>query len=156
MKKRLSILMSLLTIAVTSIAQDRIITGKVTSADDGSELAGINVTLKGTRIGTVTNYKGEYAINAPNGNGVFVFSFVGLISQEIRLSVSDIIDVSMISDVSQFQDMTSLYKIVPIGVEKESFPIDGLKYPSVIPNKWPILDGCLLLNSDTKDRGAKK
>jgi Ca-activated chloride channel family protein len=105
MKKHLSIVILLLTVAITSIAQSRIITGKVTAADDGSDMPGVNVLLKGTTTGTVANFKGEYSITVPKGNGVLVFSFIGMITQEIPLSLSSVINVSMAADVKQLSEV---------------------------------------------------
>jgi Ca-activated chloride channel family protein len=86
-------------------AQDRTITGKVTSADDGSNLPGVNVVLKGTTKGTVTDYKGNYILQVPGKGGTLVFSFVGLATQEFPIGISNRIDVVMQSDVKQLSEV---------------------------------------------------
>ena len=48
------------------LAQERSITGKVTSAEDGSGLPGVNVILKGTTTGTVTDIDGNYKLTVPS------------------------------------------------------------------------------------------
>ncbi len=48
-------------------AQERTVTGKVTAAEDGSPLPGVNVVVKGTASGTVTDIAGEYKVNVPAG-----------------------------------------------------------------------------------------
>ncbi len=85
-------------------AQDRTITGKVTSADDGSNLPGVNVVLKGTTKGTVTDYQGNYILQVP-GKGALIFSFVGLATQEVAIGISNRIDVAMQSDVKQLSEV---------------------------------------------------
>jgi Ca-activated chloride channel family protein len=105
MKKHLSTLIFLFAIVVTSTAQDRVISGKVTSAEDGTELPGVNVVLKGTTKGTVTNQKGDYSIEVPNGNGVLVFSFIGLTTQEIALTQTNVINVAMVADVKALSEV---------------------------------------------------
>ncbi|MFM7851098.1 MAG: carboxypeptidase-like regulatory domain-containing protein, partial [Flammeovirgaceae bacterium] len=59
-------------------AQERVITGKVTSADDGSSLPGVNVVVKGTTNGTVTDTEGKFSITVQNASSALVFSFIGL------------------------------------------------------------------------------
>jgi TonB-linked SusC/RagA family outer membrane protein len=90
-------------------AQDRTISGKVTSADDNSELPGVNVLVKGTLTGTTSNADGRYTISAP-ANATLVFSFVGLETQEVQIGNRTEIDVKLASDV------TTLSEIVVTGV----------------------------------------
>lgn len=91
--------------AITLLAQTRTITGKVTSADDGSALPGVNVVLKGTTTGTVTNSQGAYSITIPSRDGTLVFSFIGLITQEVKLGVSNVVNVALQSDVSSLSEV---------------------------------------------------
>ncbi len=58
--------------------------GKVTAKEDGSVLSGVNVVLKGTSTGTVTDGQGNYLITAPDQGGVLVFSFIGLQAEELK------------------------------------------------------------------------
>ena len=62
----------------TSWAQDRTLSGTVTPVEDGSTLPGVNVILKGTSNGTVTDINGAYRLTVPADGGTLVFSFVGL------------------------------------------------------------------------------
>jgi Ca-activated chloride channel family protein len=91
--------------AITLMAQTRTITGKVTSADDGSGLPGVNVVLKATTTGTVTNSQGTYSITIPSGDGSLVFSFIGLITQEVKLGVSNVVNVALQTDVSSLSEV---------------------------------------------------
>ena len=67
-------------------AQVRNISGVVTSLDDGSVVSGVSVVVKGTTIGTITNIEGRYSLNIPEDAGTLVFSFVGMITQELSIS----------------------------------------------------------------------
>ncbi|WP_254561207.1 SusC/RagA family TonB-linked outer membrane protein [Dyadobacter diqingensis] len=78
-------------------AQDRQVTGVVTFADDESPLPGVNILVGGTNVGTTTDMDGTYKISVPN-KGKLVFSFVGMISQEITISSASVIDVKLVSD----------------------------------------------------------
>ncbi|HZK61712.1 MAG TPA: TonB-dependent receptor [Anaerovoracaceae bacterium] len=61
------------------------VTGTVTSKSDGQAIPGVNVVLKGTTVGVITNIDGAFTLEVPNTNAVLVFSFVGFIQQEIKL-----------------------------------------------------------------------
>lgn len=88
-----------------AIAQERTITGTVTSADDGSPLPGVNVLLKGTRLGTVTNATGAYSIKVPDKGGKLVFSFIGFTTQEIAIGISNTINVAMKWDIDELKEV---------------------------------------------------
>lgn len=96
-------------------AQDRIVSGKVTSAEDGSPLPGVNVVLKGTSTGTVTDVEGSYTISVPGTGGILVFSFIGLTTQEIEIGQQTVIDVSMAQDVQQLGEVV----VTAIGISQE-------------------------------------
>jgi len=86
-------------------AQDRIVTGKVTSAEDGSPLPGVNLLLKGTATGTVTDSDGSYRLNVPAAGGILVFSFIGLQTQEIEIGQRAVINVSLALDVKSLSEV---------------------------------------------------
>ena len=75
-------------------AQERTVTGKVTSGDDGSPLPGVNVVIKGTATGTVTDINGQYTLGVPSSGGVLVFSFIGFVTQEDQKVVRSKIPMS--------------------------------------------------------------
>lgn len=101
---------------ITTVAWSQsTVTGKVTAADDGSGLPGVNIIEKGTSNGTVTDANGNFSINVPE-NAVLVFSFVGYTSQEVAVSGKTSLNVALASDV------TALSEVVVIGygqVEKK-------------------------------------
>jgi Ca-activated chloride channel family protein len=82
-----------------------IITGKVTSAEDGSALPGVNVVEKGTHNSTTTNVKGEYSIYVQSEKSVLVFSFIGLKTSEVSVGNRKNVNVSLALDVSQLSEV---------------------------------------------------
>ncbi len=83
-------------LSITSVlAQEKTISGTVT--DDTGPLPGVNVLIKGTTVGTETDFDGKYSITVNTGN-LLVFSFIGMITQEKVIGTSNIIDVVLISD----------------------------------------------------------
>ena len=74
---------------VTTSQQQIKVTGKITDATNGETLPGVNIVVKGTTSGTLTDMDGVYSINVPNKNTTLVFSFVGYVAQEIVVGVED-------------------------------------------------------------------
>ena len=91
-------------------AQERVISGKVTSPADGAPLPGVNVLIKGTSQGTITDIDGNYSISA-NDTDVLVFSFVGFSNLEVPVSS---IRGNTHSVVLQ-EDVQALSEVVVIG-----------------------------------------
>jgi TonB-linked SusC/RagA family outer membrane protein len=85
-------------------AQDRTVSGKVTAAEDGTTLPGVNVTVKGTTKGTVTDVSGNYSLSAPAGS-TLVFSFIGLKSVETAIGERSVIDIQMETDATQLSEV---------------------------------------------------
>ena len=88
-----------------SLAQQRTVSGKVTAVEDGSVLPGVNVVVKGTTNGTVTDIDGNYSVNVGSEGATLVFSFIGLISEEVEIGTRSTIDVQMSQDVKQLSEV---------------------------------------------------
>lgn len=82
----------------------RNVRGTVIHEDDGKPLPGVSVVVKGTTIGTVTDANGNYSLTLPNNASALVFSFIGLVSQEIGITKPDI-SVRMKNDVIQLTEV---------------------------------------------------
>jgi TonB-linked SusC/RagA family outer membrane protein len=92
-----------------STAQDRTITGTITSSEDNSGLPGVNVIVKGTSTGTVTDIEGNYSLDVPAGGVALVFSSVGFVTQEVMIGDQSVINLTLQADV------TALEEIVVVG-----------------------------------------
>ena len=86
-----------------------ILSGTVTSATDGGALPGVNVLVKGSSTGTVTDINGQYSINVAEGNNTLVFSSIGFLSQEVPINGRTTIDVVLEEDIQ------SLSEVVVVG-----------------------------------------
>jgi TonB-linked SusC/RagA family outer membrane protein len=91
--------------AVAAWAQERTVSGRVTAAEDGSGIPGVNVVLKGTTAGTVTDASGNYTLSVPSQGGTLVFSFIGLIGQEVEIGTRATVDVQLTQDVQQLTEI---------------------------------------------------
>ena len=81
MKKLLQSLFILLFVAGTAMAQDRTITGTVTSSDDKLPIPGVSVKVKGAQGGAITGADGKYTVNVPSGGTAYSVCQVHLINE---------------------------------------------------------------------------
>lgn len=114
--KRFLLLFFAMALAISTFAQERIVSGKITSQEDGSALPGVNILVKGTTTGTVTDSEGNYRLSIPSGSVVLVFSFIGLQTQELDLAGRTTLDVQMASDVQQLSEVV----VTAVGIQREA------------------------------------
>jgi len=95
--------------------KDRLIIGLITDKENGESLIGVNITLKGSDIGVVSNEKGNYEIKAKVGD-IIVFSYVGYQTTEVTVGNNLVIDLGMTSEAALLDDIV----IVAYGQVKKS------------------------------------
>ncbi len=83
--------------------------GKVTALSSGEGLPGVNVLVKGSSIGTVTDVDGNYSLNVPSATDTLIFSSIGYVQEEIPVNNQSTLDVQLAEDIR------SLEEIVVIG-----------------------------------------
>jgi TonB-linked SusC/RagA family outer membrane protein len=105
MRKILLLGLTLFLVNAMAFAQGRVVTGTVSSLEDGMGVPGATVLVKGTTIGTATDIDGKYSINIPAGSNVLVFTFVGLTSQEVNIGNRSTINVALESDVTALSEV---------------------------------------------------
>ncbi len=100
------LLLAIWALSAVTYAQERTVSGKVTSAEDGSPLPGVNVLLKGTTNGAVTDADGRYQLSGvPASGGSLVFSFIGLKTEEVEIGQRTVVDVQLSMDVEQLSEV---------------------------------------------------
>ncbi len=92
---------------------EKIITGRITDSENGEALPGVNVLVKGSTNGTITDANGSYRLAIPDGSGSLVFSFIGYVSQEIATVSQSVLDVALVIDIQ------SLSEVVVTGYSSE-------------------------------------
>ena len=101
--------------AMHAIAQDRMVTGSVTTRDDGTALAGVNIKVKYANIGTQTDGSGSYSIKVGGDTTVLVFSYIGFETQEIKVGSRSQLDVGLAEDTRQLGEVV----VTALGIRRE-------------------------------------
>ncbi|HMG15498.1 MAG TPA: TonB-dependent receptor, partial [Saprospiraceae bacterium] len=108
--KKLTLLTSLIFVLSTNflLAQDKHITGKVSSSVDGSPLIGVTIKVKTSSVGTVSDIDGNYSLDVPKG-AILVFSSIGYNDGSVEVGDQNQFDMVMI------QVTTTLNQVVVVG-----------------------------------------
>ncbi len=96
------------------VLQNRTVSGKVTSSENHEGIPGVNVLLKGTSQGTVTDINGEFNIDVPSPESILVFSSIGFVPEEIVVGTQSVVNLEMTTDV------TALEEVVVVGYGTQS------------------------------------
>lgn len=95
--------------------QKKVITGIVTSDNEGISLPGVNILVKGTSTGVVTDFDGNYSISA-SSNDILVFSYMGFKSIEIPVANKTQINVALLENATSLEEVV----VVGYGTQKKS------------------------------------
>ena len=101
--------------SISVLAQDRTISGTVTGADSGEALPGVNVIVKGTNQGTVTDIEGNYNLSVAEGAETLSFSFIGYQTKDVLINGQSQIDVQLGSDTKQLSEVV----VTALGIERD-------------------------------------
>lgn len=105
----------LLTLSWAAQAQERTVTGRVTSAEDGQPIPGANVSIKGTTRGTSTDANGTYRLVVPDGT-TLVFSFVGMLPREVTVGNQSTVNISLDTDAKTLGEVV----VTAVGIERSN------------------------------------
>ncbi|CAC9973101.1 SusC/RagA family TonB-linked outer membrane protein [Flavobacterium panici] len=110
------LLVTFLLATIMMSAQERKVTGKVTSSEDLLGLPGANVYIKNSSVGATTDMDGNYTVFVSEKNAVLVFNFVGYQSVEIPVGNKTAINVSLKPDTKNLEEVI----VVGYGTRKKS------------------------------------
>src|SRR5688500_14521542 len=94
---------------------EKIVTGKVTSGDDGLGLPGVNVVVQGTTKGSTTDSEGNYSIQLAPGENTLVFTFVGYQTATVDVTNRTTADVVLEADITSLEEVV----VVGYGTQRE-------------------------------------
>ena len=103
-----------LTLLTGAYAQDRTITGNVTSADDNSPIPGASVVVRGTTRGTTTDADGTFRIQANRGQTLRI-SFIGTTTQDVAIGNADVISVKLKPEANALNEVV----VTALGIKQE-------------------------------------
>jgi len=124
------------------MAQTVQISGAVTSSQDGLEVPGVSVIVKGTTLGIITGADGKYVLSVPTTTQTLVFSFIGFRTQEVAIEGRTRIDVVLDQDVFKVDEVV----VVGYGVQKKrevTGSISTIKGATLASLASPSFDGQL-------------
>lgn len=105
MKKLLQSLFILLFVATTAMAQNRTITGTVTSKEDGLPVPGVSVKVKGTNIGASTGANGKFTLSVPASATALEFSSIGFGTQTVNIGSGNVVNASLSADSKDLSEV---------------------------------------------------
>jgi TonB-linked SusC/RagA family outer membrane protein len=105
----------LVLMGIQVLAQDRMVTGRVTASDDGSGIPGASIAIKGTSKGTTSDADGNFKISV-SGSNVLTFTSIGFISQDITVGNKSIVNVALAADTKALTEVV----VVGYGTQKKS------------------------------------
>jgi TonB-linked SusC/RagA family outer membrane protein len=138
----LGCLVTVFTFCAADVLAQRTVTGRVTSAEDGTSLPGVNVVVKGTTTGTVTDTEGAYSLAVPENGNVLVFTFIGLETQEIDIAGRAVVDANLKADVTQLTEVV----VTALGIERNKNEL-GYSAQQVSGDKITAARGTNFVNS---------
>ncbi|WP_455639796.1 SusC/RagA family TonB-linked outer membrane protein [Parabacteroides sp.] len=112
--KKLTYLLFCLVLGIgMATAQTTKVTGTVISADDNEPIIGASIVVKGTMVGTVTDFDGAFSLDVPSSAKTLVISYVGMKSQEV--GVSSKVNVKLMSDTQDLDEVV----VTAMGIKRE-------------------------------------
>ena len=115
MKKILLTLTFLLVVVLGIKAQERTVTGKITSAEDDQGLPGVSIMIKGTLTGTVTNIDGDFSLSGVVGTDTLAVTYLGYAPQEIPVGTNKVINMVMQVSVNELGEVV----VTALGVKRQ-------------------------------------
>ncbi len=95
-------------------AQSQTVSGRVTD-EQQAPVPGVNVLVKGTSQGTITDLEGNYRITVPADTTTLVYSFVGYTTREVKVNNQSTLDVSLMTDAQQLGEVV----VTALGIRKD-------------------------------------
>jgi len=123
MRKLVQSFFILVALSVTAFAQERKVTGTVTSNEDGSAIAGVTVKVKEVpNLGTTTTADGKFSLSVPTNAKKLTFSFLGFTTTEVTITSTNVVNVSLKNDAQTLGEV--VVTGVGVATSKKLVPIE--------------------------------
>src|SRR5579862_2988687 len=113
--RRILLICAMLIAMINLQAQKQTVSGIVTSAEEGTPLAGVSVMALGASSGAVTGNDGKFSLSLPHGKAKIIFSYSGFVSQTISVSSRSVINTALARDTKQLSEVV----VTALGITKE-------------------------------------
>lgn len=117
--RKILLFIPLLLLASFAAQAQRAISGVIRSGEDSTPLPGVNILVKGTTNGTISDAEGRFTLPVSSNDDVLVFSFVGFVSQEMPVGNQTTFDIVLQSDAKQLSEVV----VTALGIEKDKSKI---------------------------------
>lgn len=104
----------------------RSVSGRVVDQENNEGLPGVNVIVKGTTTGTVTDIDGNFSLNVPSAESVLIFSSIGYVTQEVVVGQSAVINITLATDVVALSEVV----VVGYGEQKKESIVGSITQTS--------------------------
>lgn len=111
--KKFSLAFMMLLLCLSSTIAQRTITGTITD-NENEALIGASVLIKGTTIGTVTDFDGAYSLSIPDGEQILVVSYTGFATQEVKTGTSNVLNL-ILSEGLELSEVV----VTGLGIKRE-------------------------------------
>ncbi|GAB3829572.1 hypothetical protein GCM10028895_44590 [Pontibacter rugosus] len=137
MMKKLLLIFLCLNIYGMAHAQDKEISGRVISKDDGQPMPGVTIVVEGLTRGTQTGVDGTFSLSAPQG-ATLVVSFIGFATQRVPVTGSSVYNITIAQDTKQLQEVV----VTSFGIERDKkslgYGVSGVSSEEI--TKAPVTD----------------
>ena len=107
---------NLIVISSTEGMKKHTVSGTVVSAQTGETLPGVNVFIKGTTTGTITDMNGHFKIDVPGGDAILVFSFIGYDTKEIPVAGNKHLNVEISESTQNLDEVV----VTALGISRKA------------------------------------
>lgn len=105
---------NLIVVVPTTSVQKFRVNGQIKDAETGEPMIGVNIVVKGTTMGVVTDVEGKFTIELPDPNSTLVISSIGYKTQEIAVNNQQVINITLEADTKQLEEIV----VVGYGTQK--------------------------------------
>lgn len=91
--------------SLSAAMQQLIITGTVTDVTTGEAMAGVNIQVKSTGNGAISDESGKYTLSNTSPNAILIFSFIGYVTQEIPLEGKNVINIALTGELNSLEEV---------------------------------------------------
>lgn len=100
---------------VVAYGQEKTVSGKVISAEDGTPVMGVSILVKGTTTGTISGAEGDYTIDGVTAESVLVFTYLGFEPKEVTVGDRETINVTLDPSLEALDEVV----VTALGISRE-------------------------------------